>query len=61
MIIPDPERKRLSALRRLDTSHHDLLHSVTIQVTVNHATKITGQGGSALLPSARDDDKEDVS
>ena len=61
MSIPDPVVKRFSALRRLDTSHQDPLNSVTIQVTINHTTKIVGQGGSALLPSARDDDKEDVS
>jgi hypothetical protein len=58
---PDPVSKRLSALRHIRTSRQDPLHSVTIQVTINHTTKIVGQGGSTLLLSARDDNKEDVS
>ena len=57
----DPMLKRLSALQRLHASHQSLLHSVAIQVTINHTAKIVGQGGSKLLLSARDDDNEDVS
>ena len=57
----DPVLKRLSALQRLHASHQSLLHSVAIQVTINHTAKIVGQGGSTLLLSARDDDKKDVS
>ena len=57
----DNVRKRLSDLRRFHASHQDFLHSVTIQVTINHTAKIVGQGDSTLLLSARGDDKKDVS